>query len=114
MYHCIVGSSYLIVVVIQLEFGHRGIFCCTWVDGLSNELSTGETGSQILLMVIKHSHLIVLLLVDDITSILLHSKSASLLAGCRLCVTPVLAPSPQQQCNYTSERAHRQHGTERR
>ena len=102
MYHCIVGSSYLIVVVIQLEFGHRGIFCCTWVDGLSNELSTGETGSQILLMVIKHSHLIVLL-VDDITSnsprILLHSKSASLLAGCRLCVTPVLAPSAQQQCN---------------
>ena len=48
----------------------------TWVDGLSNELSTGETGSQILLMVIKHSHLIVLL-VDDITGnsprILLHS-----------------------------------------
>ena len=48
----------------------------TWVDGLSNELSTGETGSQILLMVIKHSHLIVLL-VNDITGnsprILLHS-----------------------------------------
>jgi len=48
----------------------------TWVDGLSNELSAGETGSQILLMVIKHSHLIVLL-VNDITGnsprILLHS-----------------------------------------
>ena len=116
MYHCIVGSSYLIVVVIQLEFGHRGIFCCTWVDGLSNELSTGETGSQILLMVIKHSHLIVLL-VDDITGnsprILLHSGHNYYwqVAGC---VTPVLAPSAQQQCNYTSEQGQCQLGTERR
>ena len=102
MYHCIVGSSYLIVVVIQLEFGHRGIFCCTWVDGLSNELSTGETGSQILLMVIKHSHLIVLL-VDDITGKgpLAFCFTLSLLHYWQVagCVTPVLAPSAQQQCN---------------
>ena len=70
----------------------------TWVDGLSNELSAGETGSQILLMVIKHSHLIVLL-VDDITGssprillhsdhdhVLLHYSRSQQVAVCDTCV----------------------------